>query len=50
MGRIKYPCRNCIYFSACGSTSRTEICKGRMNKREKEKALAKAKAKFLNEK
>ena len=26
---VKYPCRNCLYFSACGSNSRTEPCAGR---------------------
>ena len=25
----KYPCRSCIYFRQCGSTTRTEQCKGR---------------------
>ena len=25
----EYPCRNCIYFEACGDTKRTEKCNGR---------------------
>ena len=28
----KYPCRNCIYFKQCGSSARTEKCKGRNTK------------------
>lgn len=26
---VKYPCRGCIYYNACGNTNRTVICKGR---------------------
>ena len=29
------PCINCIYFNACGSTTRTEKCDGRMTKSQK---------------
>ena len=28
----KYPCRNCIYLKQCGSSTRTEHCKGRKTK------------------
>ena len=34
---IKYPCRNCIYFKACGDNMRTEPCKGRKTKSELKK-------------
>lgn len=30
----KKPCVGCIYFKACGSTTRTEPCNGRKTKRE----------------
>lgn len=33
----KYPCKNCIYFNACGETTRTHKCDGRMTKSEKKK-------------
>ena len=26
---MKYPCRNCAFFKQCGSSTRTEQCKGR---------------------
>ena len=32
MNNVKYPCRNCVYFSACGDSTRTETCKGRKTK------------------
>ena len=32
--KVKYPCRNCVYFKVCGDNMRTESCKGRMTKRE----------------
>lgn len=38
---VKYPCRGCVYFNACGENTRTEPCKGRMTKSEK-KAQEKA--------
>ena len=31
---VKYPCRGCIYFDACGHHNRTEPCDGRKTKRE----------------
>ena len=33
----KYPCKNCIYFNACGETTRTQKCDGRITKSEKKK-------------
>lgn len=33
----KYPCRNCIYFSACGDNMRTMPCAGRKTKSEKKR-------------
>lgn len=33
----KKPCIGCIYFDACGSTTRTEHCNGRQTKSEKKK-------------
>ena len=33
------PCINCIYFKACGSTTRTMPCKGRMTKSEKKREI-----------
>lgn len=32
---VKRPCQGCIYFAACGETTRTMPCKGRMTKSEK---------------
>ena len=32
-----HPCVNCIYFKACGNTSREVECKGRMTRTEKKK-------------
>lgn len=37
MKQPKYLCRNCIYFKACGETTRTMPYKGRMTKSEKKK-------------
>lgn len=31
---MTYPCRNCIYFDACGDAYRTAPCKGRQTKRQ----------------
>ena len=33
----KHPCINCIYFKACGETTRTMPCEGRMTKSKKKK-------------
>lgn len=35
MGYPKYPCRNCVYFKACGDNTRTAFCSGRMTERQK---------------
>lgn len=35
---VKYPCRGCVYFKSCGDSSRTELCKGRVTKRELDRA------------
>lgn len=40
----KYPCRSCLYFDYCGSSTRTEFCGGRFTKQQK-KAAEKLKAK-----
>ena len=37
MEQPKHPCINCIYFKACGETTRTMPCDGRMTKSEKKK-------------
>ena len=34
---VKHPCQGCIYYKACGSTTRTEPCNGRRTKREEKK-------------
>lgn len=36
MKNVRYPCRGCIYFKACGENTRTYPCEGRKTKREKE--------------
>lgn len=37
VGEVQKPCIGCIYYKACGSTARTEPCKGRKTKSEKKK-------------
>ena len=37
MSNVKYPCRNCIYFKACGDNTRTMPCKGRQTKSQHKK-------------
>lgn len=37
MTQPKYPCRNCIYYNACGDKSRTMPCKGRKTPSERKK-------------
>jgi len=32
---VKHPCKGCVYFNACGDSSRTAPCKGRQPKKEK---------------
>lgn len=34
MKEVKHPCISCIYYDACGSTNRTNPCKGRKTKSE----------------
>ena len=34
---VQKPCIGCIYYSACGSTTRTAPCDGRMTKSEARK-------------
>lgn len=29
MLRLKYPCRGCVYYAACGDPERTRKCDGR---------------------
>ena len=31
---VQKPCIGCVYYSACGSTTRTQPCDGRKTKRE----------------
>ena len=37
---VKHPCRSCVYFDVCGSSTRTETCKGRMTKKEQQRLKA----------
>lgn len=39
MKQPKHPCIGCIYFEACGETTRTMPCDGRMTKSEKKKEI-----------
>lgn len=32
---VKHPCIGCVYYKACGSSTRTHPCKGRKTKRTK---------------
>ena len=41
MKDVQHPCINCIYFKACGETTRTMPCDGRMTKSEKKKEMSK---------
>ncbi len=31
--QVKKPCIGCVYYDACGCSTRTEPCEGRMTKR-----------------
>ena len=31
---VQYPCRGCVYYAACGSSTRTQRCDGRKTKKE----------------
>jgi len=33
----KYPCKGCVYFKTCGSSTRTHPCNGRQLKSERKK-------------
>lgn len=37
MRSVQKPCIGCIYYKACGSTTRTEPCMGRVTSREKQR-------------
>ena len=37
MKQVKHPCQGCIYYKACGSTSRREPCNGRKTKSEQKR-------------
>ena len=38
---VKKPCLNCIYYKACGESTRTQPCAGRVTKSQKKRyALA----------
>lgn len=37
---VKYPCRGCKYFTACGENTRTAPCKGRALSDKKNKITA----------
>lgn len=32
--QVQYPCRGCVYYTACGESTRTMPCDGRKTKRE----------------
>ena len=34
---VKHTCQGCIYYKACGESTRTAPCNGRMTKRESKK-------------
>ena len=33
--QVKKPCIGCVYYDACGCSTRTEPCEGRITKRER---------------
>lgn len=37
MNDVKKPCIGCVYYTACGSTTRTVACSGRVTKSERKK-------------
>lgn len=45
MEEVKFPCRNCIYFKACGESIRTYPCEGRKTEKEKKQEMRKEKKK-----
>lgn len=36
---VQYPCRGCVYYAACGSSTRTQPCDGRKTKSEMQKEM-----------
>ena len=38
MSKVNKPCIGCIYYKACGSTTRTMPCDGRITKSEKNRS------------
>ena len=36
---VTHPCVNCVYFKACGDTTRTRPCDGRKTKLDKKREL-----------
>lgn len=36
---VKKPCIGCVYFNACGSTTRTEPCNGRVTKKQRKEKI-----------
>ena len=34
---VKRPCQGCVYFKACGESTRTMPCAGRMTKSQQKK-------------
>jgi hypothetical protein len=42
---IKHPCQGCIYFAACGESTRTQPCTGRKTKRKNKQEIKKEKRK-----
>lgn len=43
MNKVKHPCVGCVYFDACGVTSRTVPCNGRVTKSQRKAELEKEK-------
>ena len=37
MNDVKKPCVGCVYYTACGSTTRTVPCNGRVTKSERKR-------------
>lgn len=39
MKQVNRPCIGCVYFDACGETTRTAPCDGRMTRSERKRGL-----------
>ena len=37
---VVYPCRSCVYFSACGDNMRTAPCNGRVTKSHRKEYIS----------